>query len=142
MRQPRKVLITGAGGFIGHHLGKYLVAHGYWVRGVDIQAPEFEPTAAHEFERLDLRRSENALRAARCIDEVYALAANAGGIGLIESSKAVTVRDNTLIDLQTIEAVAGKTIQKRYGLDHTYRWIAGQIQNTRATALEAVAAAV
>ena len=31
-----KVLVTGAGGFIGHHLVKYLIAKGYWVRGVDI----------------------------------------------------------------------------------------------------------
>ena len=104
MRQPRKVLITGAGGFIGHHLAKYLVGRGYWVRGVDVKTPEFEPTAAHEFELLDLRRSENALRAVRGIDEVYALAANMGGIGFIESHKAVILRDNTLINLQTIEA--------------------------------------
>jgi nucleoside-diphosphate-sugar epimerase len=102
--QSRKVLITGAGGFIGHHLTTYLVERGYWVRGVDVRTPEFEPTAAHEFELLDLRRSENALRAARGIDEVYALAANMGGIGFIESNKAAIVRDNTLINLQTIEA--------------------------------------
>ncbi len=103
MTQTR-VLVTGAGGFIGHHLVKYLVGRGYWVRGADIKKPEFELTAAHEFELLDLRVWENCLAATRGIDEVYALAANMGGIGFIESDKGVIVRDNTLIDLHTIEA--------------------------------------
>ena len=53
-----RVLVTGAGGFIGHHLVKYLKEKGCWVRGVDIKEPEYEQTAADEFELLDLRRSE------------------------------------------------------------------------------------
>lgn len=56
----RRVVVTGAGGFIGHHLVKYLVARGYWVRGVDLKRPEFEPSPAHEFRLLDLRRWEDA----------------------------------------------------------------------------------
>src|SRR5436309_15587034 len=100
----KNVLVTGGGGFIGHHLAKHLVSLGYWVRGVDIKEPEYEPTWAHEFLRLDLRTWENCLKATRGVDEVYALAANMGGIGFIESNKAVIVRDNTLINLQTIEA--------------------------------------
>jgi nucleoside-diphosphate-sugar epimerase len=100
----KRVLVTGAGGFIGHHLTKYLVERGVWVRGVDIKEPEFEPTVADAFEVLDLRKWENCLQATRGVDEVYALAANMGGIGFIESNKAVIVRDNTLINLQTIEA--------------------------------------
>ncbi len=99
-----KILVTGAGGFIGHHLAKYLVGRGYWVRGVDIKRPEYEPTAAHEFELLDLTRWDNCLQATRGVEEVYALAANMGGIGFIESNKAVIVRDNTLISLNTLEA--------------------------------------
>src|ERR1700692_1153303 len=99
-----KVLVTGAGGFIGHHLVKDLVQRGYWVRGVDIKEPEYEHTAAHEFQVLDLRRYENCIDAAAGVDEVYALAANMGGIGFIETNKAEIVRDNTLISLQTLEA--------------------------------------
>ena len=57
MAKQTKVLVTGAGGFIGHHLTKYLVERGFWVRGVDIKEPEYEPTAAHEFELLDLTRA-------------------------------------------------------------------------------------
>ena len=37
------------------------MARGYWVRGVDLKQPEYEPTAAHEFRTLDLRRWENTL---------------------------------------------------------------------------------
>jgi len=102
--RPKKVLITGAGGFIGSYLTKYLVSRGDWVRGVDIKHSEFEPTHAHEFKILDLRFWENCLEATRDIDEVYALAANMGGIGFIETNKALIVRDNTLINHHSIEA--------------------------------------
>jgi len=81
-----------------------LVKRGYWVRGVDIKYPEYEETAAHEFFELDLRKADNCIAAAWGIDEVYALAANMGGIGFIESHKAVIVRDNTQINMNTIEA--------------------------------------
>ncbi len=104
MSEQTRVLVTGAGGFIGHHLTKYLTDRGYWVRGVDIKEPEYEPTAANEFELLDLSRMEDCLQATRDVDEVYGLAANMGGIGFIETNKAVIVRDNTLINLQSIEA--------------------------------------
>lgn len=100
----KRVLVTGAGGFIGHHLTSYLVSRGYWVRGVDIKLPEYEATSAHEFEVLDLRRFDNCLIATRGISEVYGLAADMGGIGFIESNKGAIVRNNTLINLHTIEA--------------------------------------
>ena len=73
----KRALVAGAGGFIGHHLVKYLVANGCWVRGVDTKLPEYEPTKADEFEVLDLRRLDNCLMATQQIDEVYHLAAEA-----------------------------------------------------------------
>ena len=99
-----KVLVTGAGGFTGHHLVKRLVAEGFWVRGVDIKLPEYEPSPAHDFRLLDLRKYDNCLEAALGMDEAYGLAANMGGIGFIETHKAEIVRDSTLINLHSIEA--------------------------------------
>src|ERR1051325_5142029 len=112
MANQTKVLITGAGGFIGHHLAGYLVDRGYWVRGVDIKEPEFGATRANEFELLDLRRWENCQRATRGVDDVYALAANMGGIGFIETNKAVIVRDSTLINMHTIEAARENAVKR------------------------------
>ena len=99
-----KVLVTGAGGFIGHHLVKRLVADGYWVRGVDLNEPEYEASAAHDFRLRDLRRYDSCLEACAGIDEVYGLAANMGGIGFIETHKGEIVRDSTLVNLHSIEA--------------------------------------
>ena len=98
-----RAVVTGAGGFIGHYLTASLVRRGYLVRGADIRAPEYEPTQAHEFVRVDLRLWGNCLEATRGIDEVYSLAANMGGIGFIETNKAETVQDNTLINTHMIE---------------------------------------
>jgi nucleoside-diphosphate-sugar epimerase len=107
-----RILVTGAGGFIGHHLVNNLIENGHWVRGVDIRPPEFEPTRAHEFLLLDLRRLENCLIAASGIDQIYVLAANMGGIGFIESHKAEIIRDNTLINIHTLEAARLSGIQR------------------------------
>jgi GDP-D-mannose 3',5'-epimerase len=99
-----RVLVTGAGGFIGHHLVSNLTARGYWVRGVDLKLPDYGASAADEFLQLDLRRWENTLAATRDVDEVYNLAANMGGIGFIETHKAEIMRDSALINLHMIEA--------------------------------------
>lgn len=100
-----RVLVTGAGGFIGHHLVKRLKAEGSWVRGVDIKMPEYEVTAADEFELLDLRKYESCLLATRGgVGQVYNLAADMGGIGYITASHAAISRNNILINSQMLEA--------------------------------------
>lgn len=99
-----KVLVTGAGGFIGHHLVTYLKEQGYWVRGVDIKVPEYTQIDADEFELLDLRRWDNCLEATRGVHHVYALAADMGGMGFISANHAVILRNNALINLHTMDA--------------------------------------
>lgn len=100
----KKVLVSGAGGFIGHHLVTYLKDKGYWVRGVDIKYPEFSKTDADEFEILDLRRWDNCLQATRGVEEVYGLAADMGGMGFISSNHSIILRNNSLINIHTLEA--------------------------------------
>jgi len=104
MSSSTKVLVTGAGGFIGHHLVSYLKNDGYWVRGVDLKYPEFAPTDADEFEILDLRRWDACLQATRGVDHVYALAADMGGMGFISSHHAQILHNNLLINLHTLDA--------------------------------------
>jgi nucleoside-diphosphate-sugar epimerase len=102
--RSRKVLVTGAGGFIGHHLVRFLRRQGYWVRGVDLKRPEFEPTEANEFRILDLRLWADCLEATAGMDEVYALAADMGGMGFISAHHAEILRNNILINTHTIDA--------------------------------------
>lgn len=97
-------VVTGAGGFIGHHLVNRLKAEGHFVRGVDLKRPEFAPSAADEFLIADLRHFESCLRAAEGMEDVYQLAADMGGIGYISANHALLTRNNTLINSHMLEA--------------------------------------
>lgn len=108
-----KVLVTGAGGFIGHHLVTYLKAKGCWVRGVDLKKPEYAPSDADEFSVCDLRERADADAAAKGVDEVYALAADMGGMGYISANHYTILSSNALININTLEG-ALRARAKRY----------------------------
>lgn len=99
-----KILVTGAGGFIGHHLVKRLKEDGFWVRGVDIKKPEFEDTVADEFLLVDLREFANCVKSVQGVSDVYNLAADMGGIGYITAYHALLTRNNILINSHMLEA--------------------------------------
>ncbi len=102
-----RALVCGAGGFIGGHLVTRLKAEGLWVRGVDLERPEFGPTAADDFLQLDLRdrtACEEALDVDGGFDEVYQLAADMGGMGFIHSAECEIMRNNALINLNMVDA--------------------------------------
>ena len=108
----KRALVTGAGGFIGNALTKYLKDKGYWVRGVDNKTPEWGESAADEFVWFDLRNGayvdENVFGYTVRDgypewDEVYALAADMGGMGFISSHHAQILRNNALININTLD---------------------------------------
>jgi GDP-D-mannose 3',5'-epimerase len=107
-----RVLVTGAGGFIGHHLVTFLKDRGYWVRGVDLKVPEYAPSDADQFACLDLRRRDNCLEATRGIDEVYALAADMGGMGFISNHHAQILHNNLLISTHSLEAARENGVRR------------------------------
>jgi len=110
--QAKRILVTGAGGFIGHALVSFLKKRGYWVRGVDLKFPEYAPTQADEFRTLDLRRWPDCLEATRDVDQVYALAADMGGMGFISSHHAEILHNNILISTHTLDAARHNRVQR------------------------------
>lgn len=112
----KQALVTGAGGFIAHHLVKRLKSEGYWIRGVDIKYPEFCKSSADEFKLLDLREPANCVQAFESkepFDEVYHLAADMGGMGFIHSAACDIMRNSALINIHMINAASRANI-KRY----------------------------
>lgn len=107
IEREKKVLVCGAGGFIGYHMVNRYKDEGYWVRGVDITVPEFGETQADEFLLLDLRNPENAKQAVALeedsFDEVIQLAADMGGMGFISCHDAEIMHNSALINLNILE---------------------------------------
>lgn len=100
----RKILVNGAGGFIGGHLVKRLKAEGHWVRGVDQKNHEFATSLADEFVIGDLRQPGCVAEVVKGIDEVYQLAADMGGAGYIFTGEhdADVMHNSASINLNTL----------------------------------------
>jgi len=100
----KRVLVCGAGGFIGGHLVKRLKSEGYWVRGADIKAHEYSKSAADEFRLADLCDQDEARAVVEDIDEVYQLAADMGGAGYIFTGEhdAAVMHNSASINLNIL----------------------------------------
>lgn len=115
----KRALVCGAGGFIAHHLVNYLKSRDYWVRGVDVKNPEYEATAADDFQVLDLRFEANcdaalSLADGGRFDEVYQLAADMGGMGFIHSAECEIMFNSTLINVYMANSAIRKQQVPRY----------------------------
>jgi len=111
----KKVLVCGAGGFIGGHLVKRLKKEGFWVRGVDIKYHDYVKSFADEFVKGDLRDPkvvENVVD--QSFDEVYQLAADMGGAGFIFSGEndADIMHNSALVNLNMVEASVKAGVKK------------------------------
>lgn len=111
----KKVLVCGAGGFIGSHLSKRLKKEGFWVRGVDLKYPEFGETAADDFIIGDLRDPEICRYVTDTkFDEVYQLAADMGGAGFVFTgdNDADIMHNSAMINLNMVEACHKRNIKR------------------------------
>ncbi len=116
----KKVLVCGAGGFIGSHLVNRYKEEGYWVRGVDIKLPEFRESSADEFLILDLRDPLQAQKSVSLegqfdepFDEVCQLAAEMGGLGFIFGGyDAQILYNSALINLNVLESCHQAGVKK------------------------------
>ena len=107
-----KVVVTGAGGFIGSHLCRYLQNKGFWVRAVDVKWDNYISDYADEYVTADLRTAGACSKITKGMNRVYNLAANMGGIGYITEVKAEVVRDNVLINVNMLEAARKNNVDR------------------------------
>jgi GDP-D-mannose 3',5'-epimerase len=112
----KKILVTGAGGFIGYHLVKNLKHQGHYVVGADIKEPLYDQTHADEFYLYDLRdpRRVEELISGKEFDEIYQLAADMGGTGYIAISDhdSAIMHNSAMINLNMIHAAAQHLVPK------------------------------
>jgi GDP-D-mannose 3',5'-epimerase len=114
MSSPLRIVVTGAGGFIGSHVAKRLKEEGNHVVGVDWVRNEYfeEKDFCNEFLLLDLRRYENCLKATENADWVFNLAADMGGMGFIQSNHSVILYNNTQISFNMLEAARLNNVKR------------------------------
>jgi len=113
----KKVLVCGAGGFIGGHLVKYLKQKGYWVRGVDLKYNEWQPVheEADEFVQGDLRNPQVVREVVDSdIDEIYQLAADMGGAGFVFTGEndADIMHNSVLVNLNIAHEACKKGVKR------------------------------
>ena len=111
----KRILVCGAGGFIGHHLVGHLKKEGNWVRGADLKFPRFSETEADDFLVGDLRDPYFVREVVDGpFDEVYQLAADMGGAGYIFTgdNDAAVMHNSALINLNMLDACHKRNIKR------------------------------
>jgi nucleoside-diphosphate-sugar epimerase len=111
----KKILVLGAGGFIGTHLVEKLKEQGHYVIGADLHYPLYDETKADEFIIADLRVHSNVDHVIRSdTDEIYQLAADMGGAGYIFTGEhdADIMHNSATINLNVLDVMRKKGIKK------------------------------
>jgi GDP-D-mannose 3', 5'-epimerase len=111
----KKVLVCGAGGFIGTHLVTSLKQQGFYVIGADLKYPEYSKTDADEFYIMDLRAQNNVEKLiTEDIYEIYQLAADMGGAGYIFTGEndADIMHNSAIINLNVLHEMVKKNVKR------------------------------
>jgi len=108
-----KILVAGAGGFIGGWLTKRLLADGHQVTAVDVKPMTnwYQAFSNADNRIMDLSLLDNCVEATKEIDEVYNLAADMGGMGFIENHKAECML-SVLINTHLLVASRNNKVKK------------------------------
>lgn len=110
----KKMLVCGAGGFIGGHLVTSLKRQGHYVIAADIKEPEYQKTDADEFHLMDLCEQSNVRKLITSdIDTVYQLAADMGGAGYIFTgdNDANVMHNSAMINLNIAKEMVCKGVK-------------------------------
>jgi GDP-D-mannose 3', 5'-epimerase len=131
-----KVVVTGAGGFIGGHLVRELLDQGLYVRAVDMKplAAWYQLFPEADNRQLDLRHREAAAISVHGCDTVYNLAADMGGMGFIENNKAACML-SVLINTHLLEAAVDADIERYFYASSACVYAAGKQLSPDVTAL-------
>lgn len=111
----KRILVLGAGGFIGSHLVKRLKRQGHYVIGVDLKYPEFSESFADEFLIGDLRDPTICEAVINDeVDEIYQLAADMGGAGYLFSGENDfnVMHNSALINLNVVHFAIQYKVKK------------------------------
>eukprot|EP01092_Planopodium_desertum_P002883 TRINITY_DN14669_c0_g2_i1.p1 TRINITY_DN14669_c0_g2~~TRINITY_DN14669_c0_g2_i1.p1 ORF type:complete len:366 (+),score=67.82 TRINITY_DN14669_c0_g2_i1:38-1099(+) len=109
-----RILVTGAGGFIGSHLARRLKKEGHHLIVADWKRNEYmkEEDFCHEFHEIDLRWLDNCLKVTKGVDWVFNLAADMGGMGFIQSNHSVILYNNTMLSFNMLEAARRNGVKR------------------------------
>ena len=111
----KKILVCGAGGFIGTHLVEAFKKQGHYVIGADLHHPLYSETVADEFYLMDLREQDNVRKLITSdIDEIYQLAADMGGAGYIFTGEhdADIMHNSCQINLNVLDEMHKKGVKR------------------------------
>lgn len=110
-----KILVAGAGGFIGGHLVERLVQEGHNLISVDIKPLNAWYQVSKQSNNIvaNLGLLENAFAYTKNVDQVYNLAADMGGMGFIENNKAKCM-ESVLINTHLLQAAYKNSVGKLF----------------------------
>jgi GDP-D-mannose 3', 5'-epimerase len=134
----KKIVVLGAGGFIGGHLVTYLLDRGWDdIRAVDVKPPSDWYQRVPEIETVQMDLSEKAAcyQALEGAAEVYNLAADMGGMGFIENNKALCML-SVLINTHLLMAARDLGIDKFFFASSACVYAANKQTSSEVTALK------